>query len=72
MDLNESKRKFGLNVKHFRLLRGYTQAVLSEKMGFSETYLSLIENGHKNISYNTIFKFSQVLNVDISKLFMFD
>lgn len=72
MDVKSYKKKLGLNIKHYRLLRGFTQASLGEKINLTETYISLIENGHKNISIETLYKFSQALNVDTSKLFIFE
>lgn len=72
MTFEDFKRKFGINIKHYRLLHNYTQNTFAEKVGISETYLSLIENGHKNISIKTLFKLSEALEISVSKLFKFD
>lgn len=72
MNFNSYKKNFGLKVKHYRLLRNLTQAAFGEIVNLSENYISLIENGHKNVSLKTLYKFSQALEVDSSKFFTFD
>ncbi len=37
-----------------------------------EKYISKIENGHQNISLETIYRFSTILNTDSAKFFIFE
>ena len=69
MDFEQYKRRIGLKIKYYRNLRGLTQAILAERLGCTENYVSLIENGRKNISIKMIYKISNALNISASKLF---
>ena len=68
----EYKKKVGLRLKYFRTLRGLSQAQLAEKIKMEEKYISKIENGHQNISLETIYRFSTILNTDSAKFFTFE
>lgn len=72
MNFDEYKRKLGLRIKYFRTVRKMTQAQLADIIKMEEKYISKIENGHQNINLETLYKFSQALNVDTSKLFIFE
>lgn len=69
MEFNQFKKRIGLKIKYYRNLRDLTQEVLSEKIDCSVNYLSLVENGHKNISLNMIYRISKALDVNVSKIF---
>ncbi|MFR1672170.1 MAG: helix-turn-helix domain-containing protein [Candidatus Gastranaerophilaceae bacterium] len=69
MDFEQYKRHLGLKIQYYRNLNNITQAYLSEKIGCTDNYLSLIENGHKNISLKMIYKLSNALGVSASKFF---
>ncbi len=69
MEFNQFKKRIGLKIKYYRNLRDLTQEVLSEKIDCSVNYLSLVENGHKNISLNMIYRISKALDVNASKIF---
>ncbi len=69
MNFDDFKKHIGLKIKFYRNLRDLTQEVLSEKIGCSVNYLSLIENGRKNISLKMIHKICSALNISASKIF---
>ena len=69
MDFEQFKKRIGLKIKYYRNLRDLTQESLSEKISCTENYLSLIENGHKNISLKMVHKISKALNINAAKLF---
>ena len=69
MDFNQFRKRIGLKIKYYRGLRDFTQAYVAEMISCDESYVSLIENGHTNISLPMIYKISNALNISASKLF---
>lgn len=69
MDFKQYKKRIGLKIKYYRNLRDLTQAVLAEIVECDETYISLIENGHKNISLKMIYKITNALGISAAKIF---
>jgi transcriptional regulator with XRE-family HTH domain len=53
----------GENVREVRLKRGLTQERFAEKSGFSQQYLSSLENGRRNPSPVTIYELATALGV---------
>lgn len=53
----------GENVRKVRLKRGLTQERFAEKSGFSQQYLSSLENGRRNPSIVTIYELAQALGI---------
>lgn len=53
----------GENVRKARLKRGLTQERFAEKSGFSQQYLSSLENGRRNPSIVTIYELATALGV---------
>jgi transcriptional regulator with XRE-family HTH domain len=58
----------GENVRRTRKLRGLTQEQFAEKSGFSQQYLSSLENGKRNPSVITIYEIAVALEVQPSEL----
>lgn len=57
------------NIKKYRKLKGWTQEKLAEEIGYSLSFISSIESAyHQTFSLGTIWRISQVLGVDFSKL----
>lgn len=57
------------NVKKYRKLKGWTQEKLAEEIDYSLSFISGIEsNYHQTFSLGAIWRISQVLGVDFSKL----
>ena len=69
MNFDKFKKHIGLKIKFYRNLRDLTQEVLAEKIDCSVNYLSLIENGRKNISLKMIYRISTALDISASKIF---
>ena len=53
----------GENVRRTRKLRGLTQEAFAEKSGFSQQYLSSLENGKRNPSVITLYEIAIALEV---------
>ena len=53
----------GENVRKVRLKRGLTQERFAEKSGFSQQYLSSLENGRRNPSIVTVYELATALGV---------
>ena len=58
----------GLHVRAGRLRMGMSQGALAEKCGFSQQYLSELENGKRNPTIITLFEISQALGVEVHSL----
>ena len=58
-------------LKNLREKNNLTQEQLSEKIGADVRYISDIERGKRNITFKTLSKFSETLNVEIASLFNF-
>lgn len=58
----------GERIKKYRLLNNLTQSDLSDKIGVTDKYISLIERGHTKISLPRLAKISNALKVDITVL----
>lgn len=54
----------GNNVRQARLKKGLTQEKFAERSGFSQQYLSSLENGRRNPSIVTIYELAQALGVN--------
>jgi transcriptional regulator with XRE-family HTH domain len=58
----------GENVRRTRKLRGLTQEQFAEKSGFSQQYLSSLENGKRNPSVITLFEIAVALDLQPADL----
>ena len=60
----------GLKIAYYRKKAGYTQEVLSEKIGKSVNFLSQIEGTGivRGVSLETLFKIADVLGIPPAKL----
>lgn len=59
---------FAERLKEVREKAGMTQKDLADRSGYSQTWLSFIENGTKHPSLENISRFSVALNVDVKDL----
>ena len=69
MEFEQFKKRVGLKIKYYRNLHDYTQIQLANVIGCDDNYLSLIENGRKNISLRKIYDISNALEISASKIF---
>lgn len=63
------QKKLGSNVQKYRKLKKLSQEKLAENSNLHRTYISSIERGLKSPSLDVIERISNVLQVDIKKLF---
>ena len=56
------------NIRHFRLLRGWSQEQLAEHCGLHRTYVGAIERGERNIGLDNLARLARALNVPASLL----
>lgn len=63
------KKKFGKQVKKYRLEKGFSQEALAHQADLDRTYIPSIEKGERNVSITVIEKIAKALNVKISTLF---
>ena len=65
----EIKLAFGKNIKNLRAHRGYSQAVLAERVDISITFLSNIERGLKFPQPEILSQIAEGLEVEVYELF---
>lgn len=65
-------KKFGDNVRKYRISQNLSQEKLAELTKLHRTYISDIERGLRSISLKNIQRLSDSLKIDIYKLFIFD
>ena len=58
----------GRNVRGIRLEKGLTQEQFAEITGFSQQYISGLEQGHRNPTVVTLFELAQGLGVSPAEL----
>ena len=63
------RKLVGSNVARLRKMAGLKQEEFSERAGFSQSYLSQIENGHVNLTLLGINDLAQALQVPAAELF---
>ena len=59
----DMRRLVGQNVKRIRLKEGLTQEKFAEISGFSQQYLSSLENGRRNPTVVTLYELATALGV---------
>jgi|SRR5215207_10584372 transcriptional regulator with XRE-family HTH domain len=59
----------GREVKRLREARGWSQTRLAGEAGMSASGVSMIENGHRNLSTETLAKLAKALGVEVRDLF---
>ena len=60
----DMRKLVGRNVRRVRLEKGLTQEQFAERSGFTQQYLSGLENGRRNPTIVTLFELEQALEVD--------
>jgi transcriptional regulator with XRE-family HTH domain len=58
----------GRKVRDARIRRGESQSQLAERCGFSQQYLSELENGKRNPTIITLYEIALALEVDVHTL----
>lgn len=65
----EPKKQLGLRIGTLREKRGLSQRKFSLMIGINRSYLSDLERGQRNPSFNTLWKIAQGLDVTLESLF---
>lgn len=60
----DMRKLVGRNVKKIREDKGLTQEKFAERSGFSQQYLSSLENGKRNPTVVTIYELAKALGVN--------
>ena len=68
--MNEQKilNNFGFNFKIARMKMKMTQDDVIEKLGFSKSYVSNVENGQHNLSLINALKFANLVNKTVDEM----
>ncbi|WAC12441.1 helix-turn-helix domain-containing protein [Dyadobacter pollutisoli] len=61
--------RFGERVREIRLYRNMIQLDLGEAIGMERSEISKIENGKKNVEFNTMVRLAEALTVELSDFF---
>jgi transcriptional regulator with XRE-family HTH domain len=64
----DMRRLVGRNLARIRVAKGLTQEALAERSGFSQQYLSGLEQGRRNPTIVTVYEIAQALSVDYLEL----
>jgi transcriptional regulator with XRE-family HTH domain len=59
----------GTNIRKLRAANGLSQEELAFRAGIDRSYLSEVENGHKNLSVNLLDQIAAALGVGIGDMF---
>ena len=63
-DFRDFLALFGANLRAARLKLGLTQAQLAEQSGLLQQYVSLIESGKQNVTFETAWYLAKVVRQD--------
>lgn len=64
----DMRKLVGANVRSARTASGLTQEELAERSGFSQQYISELENGRRNPTIVSIYELAQALGVTHEQL----
>jgi len=59
----------GAIIRQYRVQKGYTYEQLAARIGVSDRFVRMIENGEKYMSVDTIIRVSKTINVSTDILF---
>jgi transcriptional regulator with XRE-family HTH domain len=66
--MSKITKKFGENVRFFRIKNGVSQEDLAVQASLHRTYIGSIERGERNVSLENIIKIAYALGVSPEKL----
>ncbi|UNL87505.1 helix-turn-helix domain-containing protein [Priestia koreensis] len=64
--------EFGQRVKVYRKAKGYSQEKLGALTNLTQTYISEVENGHRNISLVNMYLIAKALGIKVIDLVDFE
>jgi transcriptional regulator with XRE-family HTH domain len=62
------RRQVGANLRRLRTRRELSQSKLAERAGLNRSYLSMVENGRRNISLDNLVSLTLALKVELVEL----
>ena len=68
MTKTELSKLIGYNLSKYRLESNLTREQLAEKIGINASYCAALENGKKSMSLLVLWRFADVLNVNVDAL----
>lgn len=68
--MTDIKKRFGKRLRKLRRNKDLTQEQLADKVGVSLNFIGQVERGENSPSFETMQKIAEVLEVDISELFL--
>jgi transcriptional regulator with XRE-family HTH domain len=63
------KTSIGQRIKDLRLKKGLSQEALANNAGIDRTYMTSVENGHRNISVLVLEKIIKALEISIAEFY---
>ena len=66
---NNVLKKIGTNIKTARILKGYTQEYVAEKMNKSTNFVSILERGKSGLGIKTIIDICNILDIEPNTIF---
>ena len=66
---HEEHVRIGLNILHFRKMRGLTQLQLAELANYSRNYIQQIETASASPSVDALLDIAKALDIPVEKLF---
>ena len=68
-----NRKQLGLRIKELRKQKGYSQHKLAELMGYKDhSTLAKVETGVNDITVETLYKYAEVLGVNVKEILEFD
>ena len=61
-------RNLGQRIKGLRKARGWSQEKFADVCGVHRTYMGHLERGEKNVSFNTLVRLAEALEISVSEL----
>jgi transcriptional regulator with XRE-family HTH domain len=68
MDAASDQLILGRALRELREQAGITQSDLAARVGTTDTYVSLIENGHRGLRWHTVMRVLRALGADLHDL----
>jgi len=62
-------RLIGKNIRHYRLLRGWSLAALGQAVGVTFQQIQKYEGGINRVAASTLFRIAHVLSIDLNQFF---
>ena len=63
------RKKLGYKIRLLRESRGLSQGDLAYRIGINRSYLSEVENGHRNLTIDILTRLGDIMSITLSDLF---